>query len=245
MPPPRPSVAGQPTHAARRRRPSSPAPRAALLMMGVLLWGLGGCARSPWAESLQPAGPFGDAALLSPTARGAPAGGGAATDVPVEVREITWDRMAALLDEEDAAFTATDIHPSDWGAARALEHRAMLLQGLQVQGDPASIEILGRSAFRAIGSVRPLGADREALVRQARRIGATDVVVATTYLGRIDTIVERPVTSFGSGFGYDWYGRRAVPRSRLRSTTVWVPVRTEADQVGVVAFYLRRTGASD
>ncbi len=207
-----------------------------------------GCGPSRWQAAFQPAGAFGDAGLVSSTesasgpgpAETAGAGGDADAPTAIEVREIPWDRMARTLEQEEQALTESDRHPEDWSAERALAHRAMLLRGLQVLGDPARIELVGRSAFRALGTVHPLGADRGAIVAQARRVGATDVVVATTFLGRVETVVDRPVTGIGFGgtrFGpYGW-------GPGFRSGTVWVPVSTEADQVGVVAFFLRRLDA--
>jgi hypothetical protein len=156
----------------------------------------------------------------------------------VEIREIPWERMAQVLDEEAAALTAADEHPADWGEDRLLTHRAMLLNGLQVQGDPARIEIIGRSSFRGLGAVRPRGTDRADVERQARAVGADAVIVATTFLGRVDTIEDRPVTTFG--FGGSYARGRYDGRTGIRSGTTWVPVRAEADQIGVVAFFLRR-----
>ena len=200
---------------------------AALLLLAI---SAGGCGSSRWAESYEPAPGYGDAGLA-----------GGVDDDPagsIDVREIPWERMVETLDAEEAALAAADDHPSDWSVDRLLAHRAMLLAGLQVRGDPARIEIVGRSSFRGFGSVRPRGTDRPEIETQARAVGATDVVVATTFLGRVDTVVDRPVTTFGFGGSYSRgrYGRG----TGLASGTTWVPVRTEADQLGVVAFFLRR-----
>ena len=196
---------------------------------------LGGCGPSRWEAAFEPAPAYGDAGFV-----GAPAPALAAAEdagFPVTVREIPWERMAAVLQEESAALSASDEHPEDWSVPRQLEHRGMLLRGLQVSGDPATIAIIGRSRFRTLGAVHPLGGDRPAIEAQARRVCATDAVVATTFLGRVDTIEDRPITVYGFS---ERVGPRGLRDTDLRTGTVWVPVRTEADQIGVVAFFLRR-----
>lgn len=229
-------------HAPHRRSPRSRRSgfrlAAALLSSAAAGVLLGGCGPSRWEAAFEPAPAYGDAGFVGGSV--VPATAAAAAEdaaFPVTVREIPWERMAAVLEEESAALSASDEHPEDWSVSRQLEHRAMLLRGLQVSGDPATIAILGRSRFRTLGAVHPLGVDRPAIQEQARRVGATDAVVATTFLGRVDTVENRPITVYGFT---ERVGRRGVYDTELQSGTIWVPVRTEADQIGVVAFFLRR-----
>ncbi len=229
-------------HAPHRRSPRSRRSgfrlAAALLASAAAGVLLGGCGPSRWEAAFEPVPAYGDAGFVGGSVVPATAAT-AAEDAafPVTVREIPWERMAAVLEEESAALSASDEHPEDWSVSRQMEHRAMLLRGLQVSGDPAAIAILGRSRFRTLGAVHPLGGDRPEIEAQARRVGATDAVVATTFLGRVDTIEDRPITVYGFS---ERLGPRGLRDTDLRTGTVWVPVRTEADQIGVVAFFLRR-----
>ena len=218
------------TTSTARRRSSAGLAAAAAAALATLLFT--GCGHSRWEAAFEPAAGYGDAGLAGPLAV-------TSSDEtrPVAVREIPWERMAAVLEEESAALSGSDSHPEDWSVQRQLEHRAMLLRGLQVSGDPSTIAIVGRSRFRTLGAVHPLGRDRPAIEEQARRVGATDAVVATTFLGRVDTVEDRPITVYGFT---EHTGPRGVRPAELRTGTIWVPVRTEADQIGVVAFFLRR-----
>lgn len=183
----------------------------------------GGCGPSVWQSGFEPAD------FTAPPRE---------PEAPVQIREVPWETLDRALGEIQAEVIASDVHPDDWPAERKLAARAKLLRGLQVTGDPATIQVLGRSAFRTTEAVRP--GDGE-LAAFARKVGATQVVWASTHLGRVDKVVQEPVTEYRTGWWSDYSTRnRRRPRggSYSESSTTWVPVSVQADEYAFIAYYL-------
>src|SRR6478752_7149848 len=105
------------------------APR--LLPMLLLLAMLQGCAANPWEQNYEGSA----AAPLPPNA-------------PIQLREVSWDRLQSGLKDLEGQQANSDIHPADWPTEKKAEFNTRLLKILQVSDDPARVEILGRSAFR-------------------------------------------------------------------------------------------------
>lgn len=198
---------------------------ATLLLTLLLLTTLTACS----APSLWETNYTGNAAApLAPTA-------------PVQVRKVAFERVQGTLKELEASAAASDTHPEDWTPNQKAEARAKLLKGLQISDDPASVSVLGRSDFRTTAALRPDGPDAPVLADFARKIGATRVAWTNSYLGKADTIVQEPVTTWTDGTtwsrGRDDKHRK--PSDYHESSTTWVPVRVQADEYAYIAYFLR------
>ncbi len=239
-----PSRIERPRRCASRRRGGSAALAALTLLATAVV--AGGCAASPWREAYQ-ASPALD--TVDPSAGGsAPTSSRPAGESSREPRlhVVPWDRMVEVL-ELDLKVTAAAVASADWTPARAEANRLRILRGLRFNGDHARTQVLGRSAFRRIGRIDPLGADREAILRQARRVGATDVVVAWSDLMPVATDRERPLpivvegTTAAStmlvGPGDSGSNRAAEAFERQPGSST---ERGLAEQDGAIAFFLRR-----
>lgn len=186
---------------------------------------LGGCAASPWESS------YNGIAL-----KGASLDSGR-----VIVRDVPWERYESTQAKLEAMRSQSDVHKDDWSEAKKNEYKALLLQGLQVQGDPAGVEILGSSLFKSTDTVRPNGGE---LAEFAASIGATRVVWASRGLGKRNVVVREPVWSYSTGsdlFRDQTDGSRRSS-TYTESTTTWVPVVIEAEQTAWIAYYLRMPG---
>lgn len=191
----------------------------ALPILSLLLSILPGCASNPWQDNYEGA----SAASLAP-------------NTPIQLREVSWDRLQSGLKDLEAEQAKSDVHPADWPPEKKAEFNAHLLKILQVSGDPAHVEILGRSAFRTTTQLIP---DRDPDVSEfARRIGATKVAWSRRYVGKAEQIVQEPVTTFGTS-SYDHGGRRHGPSYYTESYTTWVPIAVQADESAYVAYFLR------
>lgn len=188
-----------------------------------LLAGLWGCEASRWEREFVPTGVA--AAPLPETA-------------PVRVREVPWDRVQATLAELAAEIAASDQHPDDWPADRKADHKARLLRGLQVDADPGTVDILGRSEFRTTGGENPRDGE---LVALARKVGATTVVWAGEYLGKADAIRQESATEFRSGSWSDPSEADSRRRSGSYSetATIFFPVVVRADEHAYLVYFLR------
>lgn len=159
-------------------------------------------------------------------------------DAPVQIREVPWETLDRALKEIQADVAASEVHPDEWPEDRKIATRAKLLRGLQVSGDASAIHVLGRSYFRTTEDVRP--GDGE-LAAFARKVGATQVVWASTHVGRVDKVVQEPVTEYRSGWWSDYSTRdRRRPRggSYSESSTTWVPIAVQADEYAFIAYFL-------
>lgn len=194
-------------------------PALALLTLSLAL---SGCASpSLWETSYSgPTQPLKKASETAPAAR---------------IREIPWSRMSDTLAGLREQAAKSDIHPDEWSAEQREAAKAQLLKGLQISADPARVEVLGRSEFRTTDTLKPTDF---ALQDFARRLGATTVVYAMTSLGKADTIVEKPITTTYTESSWRGSGRGRDPIFSGSSTT-WVPVRIQTEELGWVAFYLR------
>ena len=96
-------------------------------------------------------------------------------DAPVQIREVPWETLDRALREIQAEVIASEVHPDDWPAERKLAARATLLKGLQVSGDPATIEARCRAREVWFPDLPPsVAGNLSALVRDAG--DASDVV---------------------------------------------------------------------
>jgi hypothetical protein len=207
-------------------RPSAaPAPsvvRILLLALTLLFSTLQGCAASPWEANYEGAA----GAPLPPNA-------------PIQLREVSWDRLQSGLKDLEAEQAKSDVHPADWPAEKKAQFNERLLKILQVSDTPAQVEILGRSAFRTTSPRIP---DRDPDISAfARKIGASKVAWSRRLVGRAEEIVQEPVTTFGTTY-YDRGGRRRGPSYYTESYTTWVPVAVQSDEDAYVAYFLRAQG---
>lgn len=191
----------------------------AILLVGVAIFG--GC-ETRWESAFRSTG-----AAMRPLEKGA----------LVTLREAPWDRLQATLAELQGERSASDIHPDEWPAERHAEAKARLLRGLQVSADPASVEVLGRSEFRTTHATRPDDGELEAF---GQKIGATMVVWSSTYLGRVSTTQQEPVTEYSTATRH-YRDRKGKWRSETYTdhSTIWVPVTVEADEHAWMAYFLR------
>jgi hypothetical protein len=185
----------------------------------------GGCAASPWESSYN----------------GVSLKGASLESTRVIVRDVPWERYESTQAKLESMRAQSDVHKDDWSEAKKNEYKALLLQGLQVQGDPAGVEILGSSMFRSTTPVRPNSGE---LSEFAASIGATRVVWASRGLGKRNVVVREPVWSYSTGSDLfrdqDDGSRRSS--TYTESTTTWVPVVIEEDETAWVAYFLRMPG---
>lgn len=192
------------------------------IVCGLVLSGfLGACSSSPWRESL---------------VRGPDANTAGDRSTAVRVQSVPWERVEKTLGELRQDVINSDTHPDDWSADQRLTAKGKLLKGLQVQGEPGSVQILGKSEFRTMNSINT---DKD-LQAVARSLGADTVVYSTRVVGKGTKIVDQPVTSYTSGTFWerDSDGRHR-PQTYSENHTTWVPITVQADEVAAVAFYLR------
>jgi hypothetical protein len=218
-----------------------------LLTGWLLLAGLSGCANgssSIWESSYLPStdGPRETQPLRS--ARNS--AGNVVLDL-IALREVPADRIDQVMADLDRAVSQSDVPRQQWTPEQKAEAHAKLLRGLQVVEDPSSVEVLGVSRFKSTETLRPEREDARDIRELAAKLGAHEAVWSRRYLGKADKIVERPVTSIGAGPG--WWGHRWDDRWGSghgghsdwgASTTSWVPVRVEADEVMYTVFFLRK-----
>lgn len=186
---------------------------------------LGGCAGpTQWEQNYVGT----EAAPLPPTA-------------PVQLRKVPWERVQGVLKQMEAQAAGSDVHPDDWSEAKKFEVKGQMLKGLQVSEDPASVRVLGRSTFRTTSPPNPEGGDGARLAEFARRIGATRVAWTNSFVGKADTIVQEPMTTWSQGS--TWGGKDDRGRNRSRdyseNSTTWVPIRVQADEYAFIAYFLR------
>jgi hypothetical protein len=193
-----------------------------LLAFAASVFILEGCTASPWQSNFVSTAP--SAAL--------------ATDAPVQIREVPWDRLQQGLGELEAQASGSDVHPADWSPQQKEEAKAKLLKTLQVSENPSSVTIIGRSDFRSTTEIHPESNDQADLINFARRVGATKVVWSRRLLGKEDVIIQEPVTTYSSGFDDHWGHRHGNVPFTYTSTT-WVPLQVAADQYAYVAYFLR------
>lgn len=196
---------------------------------------LGGCASGPtaWEQSYVP----------EPAATRLPA---SPKEAPVNIRSVPMERVDAVMAELDREAAASDVPREQWSPETRAASNARLLRALQYTGDPASAEVLGLSRFRSTTLLRPQTSDSASLMNFARSIGADQAIWSTKYLGKAQTIVEKPVTTFNAP-SYWGYGRRWNDDACWShrdywnggSTTTWVPIKVEADEYLYVVFFLK------
>jgi len=164
------------------------------------------------------------------------------TGEQVRVQQVPWERIEAMLKEQDAEVASSDVHPDQWSAEQKGESKAKMLRWLQVSGDAASIDVLGRSTFRTTDGVRPETEEgRGELVKLARKLGGDLVVWSSRSLGKSEKVVDRPVTSYRSGtISYVDRKGKVRTQSYSDSETTWVPTRVVADEMEFVAYFLDR-----
>lgn len=209
--------------------PRSPHSRL-LLAAFIVIAALTGCGSSPWSSTY--------VGTRDPEAARAAESGQARS---VVVRSVPWERVNQTLDELQREVAASDVHPDEWSPEKKAEAKAKLLRGLQVAESPERVEILGKSEFRTTDAIHPETEKGEAeLVAFARSIGAQRVIWSGRYLGKVDRTVKEPVTTYSTGadWNVDHHGRNR-PTSFSESTTTWVPIRVQMDELGYIAYFLR------
>lgn len=204
--------------------------RAVLASLALLLL-LSACT-SRWEREFTPA-PLD----LQPAAPGATAPTRAAAPTPT-LREITWERMARALEEENALLTNSSAHPSQWSDQERADATIRLLAALQVTDAPPGTNLIGKSRFRTTDRLDPQSGELAAL---ARARGASLVVFATTVLGKADVVTSEPVTQWRSG---SVVGPRGPDGKRRGSdfsetSTTFVPVVRQADEFAYAAVFVR------
>lgn len=161
---------------------------------------------------------------------------------PVVVRSVPWDRVWGTLQELERDVAASAVYPDEWSPEQRDSAKSKLLTGLQVSEPPSEVTILGRCEFRTTGAVRPESPRGEAeLIEFAREIGADTVVWSGRYFGKVEKTVQEPVTTFSSGIEWERRGGRNRPSSFTETSTTWVPVRMQFDELGYIAYFLRRS----
>lgn len=165
-------------------------------------------------------------------------------DAAVQVRNVPWERVQGTLRGLETQAAASDVHPEDWSEEKKYEVKGTLLRGLQVGDDPSSIQVLGRSSFRTTSAIDPSASDGAAISKFAREIGATRVAWTSTYLGKADTIVQEPVSTWTQFTVWDSRDKKGRPQAREYSemSTTWVPIRVQADEHAFVAYFLLDLG---
>lgn len=202
----------------------------ALLACCVLF---GGCSTSIWQASYR-VSPLGGPGALEPS--GAVRARSANADILV--REAPWARLEAALRELEEEEAASDLHISEWPEDQRLAAVERLLSALQLQDDPASVEVLGWSSFASTTPMRP----EAGVLDQARRVGADTAIWSSRIIGVGARVIDRPVRVHHHGWGHYYDRDDGAWRSAWHDhvDTAWVPVVVEADRVAYVAFYLRR-----
>lgn len=191
-----------------------------LSLLALLLTLLTGCSTSHWEQEFVATAP------IQPLPK----------EADVHIREVDWDRLQRGLDDLRREAAESDVPQSEWTADQHEHAKALLLRTLQVTADPAHVDLIGRSEFRSTDHLRP---DRDGqLAVLARKVGATEVVWSRRHLGKTDTIIEEPVTTYSTV--HEWGGRRHRGQSYTESSTTWVPVVVSADEFAYVAYFLRR-----
>jgi hypothetical protein len=194
---------------------------------------LSGCSTSIWQASYRPS-PLAGPAAVEPaaTARTRPA------PSQILVREAPWARLETALRELEDEEAASELHISEWPEDKRLAAVARLLSALQLQDDPASVEILGWSSFASTTPIRP----EAGVLDQARRLGADTAIWSSRVIGVGARVIDRPVRVHHHGWGHYYDRDDGAWRSAWSDhvDTAWVPVVVEADRVAYVAFYLRR-----
>lgn len=207
--------------------------RGRVMMALVACWlagGLGGCGSSIWREAYRP----------SPLATTPESGvaAGIADAGEILMREAPWARVEAGLRDLEEREAASEVHISQWPEDQRLEAVGRLLSALQLEDDPAGVEVLGSSSFATMDTVRA-GPELES---QARRVGADTVIWSSRVVGMGTRVVDRPVHVHRHGWDRYYDRDDGVWRSAWDSGwgTAWVPVTVEAQRVAYVAFFLRR-----
>jgi len=203
--------------------------RLAMPMIPLLAVVIGGCSSSPWDTSY--------VGVRDPLAAQA-AGSGVST--PIVVRSVPWERVQQTLSELQNEAAASDVHPDEWASDQKLASKQKLLKGLQITETAESIQILGRSEFRTTDSVRPESQRGEAeLAAFGRTLGADMIVWSGRYLGKAERIVKESVSTYSSGTDWGWR-RHGEPSTFSDYSTTWVPIKIELDELGYIAFFLKK-----
>ena len=155
----------------------------------------------------------------------------------IRIREVPWERVNQTLIEINEKLAKNDTHYDDWSPDQKARLKSQMLRGLQISTPAEQVDILGRSEFRTTDRLRPEDGTLEAF---ARKVGATTVIITTAYLGKADTIRQEAITEYRSGTST----RNVSDDSRRRdhsiseSSTIWVPIRVQADENAFIAFFL-------
>jgi hypothetical protein len=155
------------------------------------------------------------------------------------LRDVSWERLMDTRAELERDVAASDVHPSEWPADKRDAAKATLLRGLQVQENPADVQVLGLSQFSTTDNLR---ADSGELATFGASLGATRVIYSTRFLGKADKIIDEPVTTYYHGGWHRVHDRRYRSEPWSHSSTTWVPIRVQADEHGWIVYYLKDVG---
>ncbi|MGE3107134.1 MAG: hypothetical protein AB7G11_08685 [Phycisphaerales bacterium] len=157
----------------------------------------------------------------------------------VVLRSVPWERVDGVLAELHKQVVESDTHPDEWPTEKIQTAKAKLLTAIQVSQSPEQVVLLGSCMFRTTDTVDPTSASgRSELISFAREIGADMVVWSSRSYGTVTRTVQHPITTFSSGT--DWHRGRNHPTSFSETTTTWIPVRVELEELGFVAYFLRQ-----
>jgi hypothetical protein len=159
----------------------------------------------------------------------------------VEVRRVEFERLQRYAASEKQRRIDSTTAPADLPEEDRTAAKNRLLETLQLRERGDQIELLGWSEFTDVQRLEP---EDPRLEKFAKKIGADVVVVASEYAGKVQRTVDRPMTTYSSGYTTVGPGRRGRgPRvvSYSDTSTTWVPMNVIEDQYFYTAAFLRRT----
>lgn len=194
-------------------------------MLLIPLFSLG-CAANPWEKNFEP-NPAHLVKQWDPTDS-------------VQVREVDFERLQKYAGDEKKLRVESTTSPADYTPQQRLEAKNRLLETLQLKERGDDIEVLGWSEF---SDSERLDIRSAPLSNFAKSIGADYAVVASQYLGKVSTTIERPMTTYSTGYvtavparG----GRRGYTRTESIQSTTWVPMNVVEDRFLYTAAFLRK-----
>lgn len=197
---------------------------AAMLLIPLFMMG---CAANPWEKNFEP-NP-GLAVKAWPATES------------VQVREVEFERLQKYAGDEKRLRVESTTNPADYSPQQRADAKNRLLETLQLKERGDEIEVLGWSEF---SDNDRLDIRSSPLSSFGKSIGADYVVVASQYLGKVSTTIERPMTTYSTGYITTVpgrAGRRGYTRTESIQSTTWVPMNVIEDHFLYTAAFLRKT----